>query len=1174
MVKKPIISVIVPVFQVEDYLDQCLNSIENQSIENIEIICSYTTSTDKSLAILKEHTKKDNRVKIVYRDDGGLGGARNYGLKFAKGEYVLFVDSDDWLESNMCEVLWNLAIKNSADMVICPFFSENCDTGLHEEDAWGSNLPFPAKYEQKVFSYKDLSEKEIVWENAPVTAWNKLYHMGFIRKNELRFEENCRYEDNAFYYKALILADRISFTQEKLYHYRINRRGSLQNSSSLNQNVFDSIPALYSIKEFLIANKVSLGIVNYATKYILNEFSWRFFYVYGMRRKYLDAVRKCINKTDYVEFIKIITKKSKAEKIVIERYVDYLPKVSIIIPVYNCEKYIGECISSIVKQSINDIEIICVDDASSDHSVEIIREIQKQERRLKLFCLNENRGAGVCRNIALDNAHGEYIFFMDSDDLFPNANVLETIYNAALEHKVYTVAGNIKCFDIGNFEEQYDYSGQKFDSELLMQYKEYVTHPTWGFTRFLYNLECILENKIRFPELCYYEDPCFLVDYMEKHREFWCIPNTVYLYRNDPSHHRQLDSSKIIDLLQAMKKILKKLKQINLDMYYAEYHAFIVFLRDAQFVLNQKKEISAKKKAVKIADEIFVQMEFYEDYPGVNKEEVFRTYEEFEKAKAEITSKFFGEKAKNLLKKNRLSYNFFYCLKDSISKIKISIIKKAKKTVKFLFKPFYQPVRHRYEEPLHYICNVCNSLKEANQEVKQSLLLLERTLHELSLQQEEFMKEIEALKCEKTKHNVELGEIKTFLQESISITTLNLSELKAKQGEITKYIDDLMSEQEKIKTAQEDEEKIATARYDETAKYIEVLMSGQEKIKTAQEDEKKIASIRFDLFGKGTNKRVFLIGTPEHSNLGDAAITLGERTFIGRYYEEYAIVELSTYDFNRWYKDIASEIREDDIIFLQGGGNLGNRFLNEENVRRKVIQDFQSNPIVIFPQTIFFDDSEEGKAELEISRKIYNCHPNLTILLRGNKSFCMAKEYFPNARLICCLDMALILKKDYRFQRKGILLCLRDLNDESGLSRELYDNILSIVEKVDPEYIKTNNLYHNIPTEDIHRDIRWEAVTAELKRFSSVSVVVTDRLHGLIFSMITSTPCVLLSAFNQKIPEFYEMVNGSNGIFFIDYDISKLNGAIEMAYQVDDIKYPEVDEDYYKRIYEQITGEK
>ena len=472
--------------------------------------------------------------------------------------------------------------------------------------------------------------------------------------------------------------------------------------------------------------------------------------------------------------------------------------------------------------------------------------------------------------------------------------------------------------------------------------------------------------------------------------------------------------------------------------------------------------------------------------------------------------------------------------------------------MKFLFKPFYQPVRHRYEEPLHYICNVCNSLKEANQEVKQSLLLLERTLHELSLQQEEFMKEIEALKCEKTKHNVELGEIKTFLQESISITTLNLSELKAKQGEITKYIDDLMSEQEKIKTAQEDEEKIATARYDETAKYIEVLMSGQEKIKTAQEDEKKIASIRFDLFGKGTNKRVFLIGTPEHSNLGDAAITLGERTFIGRYYEEYAIVELSTYDFNRWYKDIASEIREDDIIFLQGGGNLGNRFLNEENVRRKVIQDFQSNPIVIFPQTIFFDDSEEGKAELEISRKIYNCHPNLTILLRGNKSFCMAKEYFPNARLICCLDMALILKKDYRFQRKGILLCLRDLNDESGLSRELYDNILSTVEKVDPEYIKTNNLYHNIPTEDIHRDIRWEAVTAELKRFSSVSVVVTDRLHGLIFSMITSTPCVLLSAFN----------------------ISKLNGAIEMAYQIDDIKYPEVDEDYYKRIYEQITGEK
>ena len=177
---------IVPVFQVEDYLDQCLNSIENQSIENIEIICSYTTSTDKSLAILKEHTKKDNRVKIVYRDDGGLGGARNYGLKFAKGEYVLFVDSDDWLESNMCEVLWNLAIKNRLSSKRSSFF-----------------LIKP--------------------------IWYSLFHA----------------VTGAF-------SQTISFSDK------------------------------------------------------------RFFYVYGMRRKYLDAVRKCINKTDYVEFIKIITKKSKA----------------------------------------------------------------------------------------------------------------------------------------------------------------------------------------------------------------------------------------------------------------------------------------------------------------------------------------------------------------------------------------------------------------------------------------------------------------------------------------------------------------------------------------------------------------------------------------------------------------------------------------------------------------------------------------------------------------------------------------------------------------------------------------------------------------------------------------------------------------------------------------------
>lgn len=284
-------------------------------------------------------------------------------------------------------------------------------------------------------------------------------------------------------------------------------------------------------------------------------------------------------------------------------------------------------------------------------------------------------------------------------------------------------------------------------------------------------------------------------------------------------------------------------------------------------------------------------------------------------------------------------------------------------------------------------------------------------------------------------------------------------------------------------------------------------------------------------------KKIILIGTSEHSNIGDAAITYGEYEFIRKYFKDYKLIEVSTYEFSDTLPYLENIINNDDLIFLQGGGNLGNKFKNEENVRRIIIENFPNNKIIILPQTIYFNDDKE----FEISKEIYNKHHNLTIFTRGHISLEIAKKNFFNAKCYESLDLALNLNFDYGYNRNGIMCCLRDLNDESGLDKNKYEEILKIIKSVDNNYSFTNNLW----TTNIKKIQRNYVVYEQLKNFARHKLVVTDRLHGLIFSLITNTPCIVISAFNHKLKEFTEMLKDNKSIIFIDKNIDKLPESID-----------------------------
>ena len=283
-------------------------------------------------------------------------------------------------------------------------------------------------------------------------------------------------------------------------------------------------------------------------------------------------------------------------------------------------------------------------------------------------------------------------------------------------------------------------------------------------------------------------------------------------------------------------------------------------------------------------------------------------------------------------------------------------------------------------------------------------------------------------------------------------------------------------------------------------------------------------------------KKIILIGTSEHSNIGDAAITFGEYEFIRKHFSDYKLIEVSTYEFSDTLPYLENIINSDDLIFLQGGGNLGNKFKTEENVRRVIIENFPNNKIIILPQTIYFTDNEE----LEISKRIYNAHKNLTIFTRGHISLEFAKKNFPNAKCYESLDSALNLNFNFGYERNGIMCCLRDLNDESGLDKKTYEEIFKIIKSFDKNYSFTNNLW----VSDIKKDQRNYVVYEQLKNFAKHKLVVTDRLHGLIFSLITNTPCIVISAYNHKLKEFTDMLKTNKSIIFIDKDVAKLSENI------------------------------
>ena len=271
----PKVSIVVPIYNVEKYLRQCLDSIANQTLKDIEVICVNDGSKDSSLEIIMEYVNKDPRFKVIDKPNSGYGNSMNRGFDMAEGEYIGIVESDDYAEPDMFEKLYSCAKENDLDA---------CKSGFFFYYSVPEEKNIPSKIASYIMckdvfcptdDFKSLRE-QIEFFNIKPTIWSAIYKKEFVRENNIRFNETpgASFQDTSFNFKVWALAKRVKLLEECFLHYRQDNESSSINSASKVFCVCDEYREIEAFLEEHPDKKAKLDIVKNALKY--NTYIWNY----------------------------------------------------------------------------------------------------------------------------------------------------------------------------------------------------------------------------------------------------------------------------------------------------------------------------------------------------------------------------------------------------------------------------------------------------------------------------------------------------------------------------------------------------------------------------------------------------------------------------------------------------------------------------------------------------------------------------------------------------------------------------------------------------------------------------------------------------------------------------------------------------------------------------------
>lgn len=398
---EPKVSVIIPVYNVEQYLRECLDSVLGQTLKEIEVICVDDGSTDRSLDILREYEKQDARVKVLTQPNTNAGAARNHGLKYAKGKYLSFLDSDDFFEANMLEKAYERCERDGLDIVVFRSDQFVQQTQKYQPAPWTIRKELvPA---QEVFSFREIPKDRLKcfvgW------AWDKLFLRSFVEEHQLTYQEQRTTNDMFFVFAALSQAQRIGTMEDILAHQRKNSTGTLSVTREKSWDCF--YHALNMVSDYLKKTGTWGWMEQDFANYTLNAASWNLSTIAEPARKKLyDKLQNqwlfefgvpvypaedYYNQTEYQTALRVMA-------LPYDTYFDKEPEepaaaapsvekavVSVLIPSCLQVGAVAETLDSLCAQTLGDVEILYVDGGKDQAAVEAVQAVADRDPRVKVI---------------------------------------------------------------------------------------------------------------------------------------------------------------------------------------------------------------------------------------------------------------------------------------------------------------------------------------------------------------------------------------------------------------------------------------------------------------------------------------------------------------------------------------------------------------------------------------------------------------------------------------------------------------------------------------------------------------------------------------------------------------------------------------------------------------------
>lgn len=499
-------------------------------------------SIDHSESICMDFVKVDTRFKYFTKVNGGASSARNFGLDNVTGDYITFIDADDWVDENHLEVLINNIKDNNSDMAVSSIKKFDMSNNFH--------FRMYSNQEKYLLNYNKLNREEflvilpklILANNSYKVAVSKLFKKELV--TDVRFDESIVYgEDLEFFFKIYNNINSISYIDEVTYVYRLHDERS---SSKFGQLHMEQELAIYK-KMYERIEELGLPTIHYVNT-LRNLLDYR--------KDYLDN-RDLYN--EYVEFIEKIEKKITYPK----------DLISIIVPIYNVSPYLQLCLESIENQIYPHFEVLLINDGSRDNSKDICLEFVERDKRFK-YIEQQNAGLSAARNTGILNATGEFITFIDGDD-FVESNYLEELYHTALKNDSEIVVGSYKEFneEDNNYyihifdyrEEHYEYS-ELIENIAQIERRGIEFETSWG-TLFHKRL---FENVL-FPVGKNIEDTRTNYKlYMESCKTTY-IHKDLYVYRiRKGSLINSMTEKLLTDILEALLERIAVLSLVGIDI--------------------------------------------------------------------------------------------------------------------------------------------------------------------------------------------------------------------------------------------------------------------------------------------------------------------------------------------------------------------------------------------------------------------------------------------------------------------------------------------------------------------------------------------------------------------------------------------------------------------------------